>query len=267
MVICGLSLCDEARGPCRSQPGAAGVGRGDAGGALSGWCESNPGWYEGRSMNWDTVDLQEFVNTLAAYKQRYYGWTNSGEDQYTTMYARLDGVPVVERASYVGDIVLFLNRWHCRVSKTKTPPVLADWIASEYGAIQAITHLSIALPEMIQYRAEFDRLYQSILRLQQAGIHNFGAAAAAKTLHLLHPPLFVMWDNNIRQYTHAMYGYFLADMHAFAVRLQGLLAVTMPGVELEAYLQQVLSYPYRKPLAKYIDEYNWYLAFGQYSKG
>jgi len=31
---------------------------------------------------------------------------------------------------------------------------------------------------------------------------------------------------------------------------------------MDGYRQRILRYPVRKPLAKYIDEYNWWLAWG-----
>jgi hypothetical protein len=33
-------------------------------------------------------------------------------------------------------------------------------------------------------------------------------------------------------------------------------------IPVDAYLQRTVGYPVRKPLAKYIDEYNWWRAWG-----
>ena len=37
----------------------------------------------------------------------------------------------------------------------------------------------------------------------------------------------------------------------------------MPTAELEMQLQQHLGYVFRKPLSKYLDEYNWFEAVGR----
>jgi hypothetical protein len=84
-----------------------------------------------------------------------------------------------------------------------------------------------------------------------------GIAAASKILHLMIPPLFVMWDNDIKKAGRwRRYGDFLLAMHDVALHLEQV-APPDAGEDLEDHLQQLLGYPVRKPLTKYIDEYNW----------
>lgn len=214
-------------------------------------------------MNWDTVSLDQFVEALGEYKQKFFRSNQPGEDQYTQIYTRLLGVSIEQRAEYVDDIVLFLNRWHCRLSRVNMPPALAAWIQREAQALARLSELAIDHADAPVHRHEFNRLYDSLRHLQREGVHTIGPAAISKTLHLMVPPLFVMWDNAIRERTAAEYGRFMVDMHEFALRLKTLLAAQYPNEDVETYLQAKLGYPFRKPLAKYIDEYNWYFAYGQ----
>lgn len=86
-------------------------------------------------------------------------------------------------------------------------------------------------------------------------------ADASKTLHMLIPGLFVMWDKEIKRSAPTGYGAYLLQMHALAGRLAA--EAPVPAPELETYLQERLGYRVRKTLAKYLDEYNWYEAVGR----
>jgi hypothetical protein len=90
-------------------------------------------------------------------------------------------------------------------------------------------------------------------------VNSMGDAAASKTLYLLQPRLFVMWDKEIRRSAPEGYGTYLVQMNALARRL----ADEAPAGDVEAYLQELLGYETRKTLAKYLDEYNWFEAVGR----
>jgi hypothetical protein len=91
------------------------------------------------------------------------------------------------------------------------------------------------------------------------GVNNMADAAASKAPHLLAPRLFVMWDKEIRRSAPEGYGTYLLQMHGLALRL----VEKAPAEDVEAYLQEHLSYETRKTLAKYVDEYNWFEAVGR----
>jgi hypothetical protein len=93
-----------------------------------------------------------------------------------------------------------------------------------------------------------------------------GDAAASKILGAMVPSLFVMWDKVIKKKAGLGYGGFLVRMHAFALQVRDELAPEAARADIEGYLQQHLAYPVRKPLAKYIDEYNWWLAWNLASR-
>jgi hypothetical protein len=68
-----------------------------------------------------------------------------------------------------------------------------------------------------------------------------------------------MWDKEIRRSAPEGYGSYLLQMHALARRLTH----EAPADDVEAYLQELLGYETRKTLAKYLDEYNWFVAVGR----
>ncbi len=53
----------------------------------------------------------------------------------------------------------------------------------------------------------------------------------------------------------------MCEMHDFSLFLSTIIAPSEARSDIVGYLQDRLGYPVRKPLAKYIDEYNWYLAW------
>ena len=88
-----------------------------------------------------------------------------------------------------------------------------------------------------------------------------GDAAASKILGVMVPPLFVMWDKEIKKGGWG-YGEFMLRMHEFALELRDRLAPVEARRDIDGYLQTTLGYSVKKPLAKYIDEYNWWVAWG-----
>ena len=50
-------------------------------------------------------------------------------------------------------------------------------------------------------------------------------------------------------------------MHSLAVRIRDELAPEKARDDIDGYLQRTHGHPVRKPLATYIDEYNWWLAW------
>ena len=89
-----------------------------------------------------------------------------------------------------------------------------------------------------------------------------GDAAASKSLHMLMPEPFVMWDKEIKRSAPAG----TARTSANARTRRRLAAEAgVPTAELETQLQQRLGYQGRKPSTKYLDKDNWFEAVGQSS--
>ncbi len=91
-------------------------------------------------------------------------------------------------------------------------------------------------PDAPEHRDEFDRLHDSLIALgsPRAGpsIPTMGVAAASKILHVLVPPLFVMWDKEIAK--GLQYGDFQLRMHELALRIRDRLAPPNARTDLEA---------------------------------
>jgi hypothetical protein len=78
---------------------------------------------------------------------------------------------------------------------------------------------------------------------------------------MLIPDLFVMWDKEIKRSAPEGYGAYQRQMHSLARRLAA--ETSVPIGEVETQLQRRLGYRARKPLTKYLDEYNWFEAVGR----
>ena len=58
-----------------------------------------------------------------------------------------------------------------------------------------------------------------IAHVKAGGVPNMSDAAASKTLHLLIPDLFVMWDREIKRSAPEGYGAYQRQIHQLALRL------------------------------------------------
>jgi hypothetical protein len=168
-------------------------------------------------LRWDRMTWDEFVAAVELYKQNFSG--RSEEDfAYLRCRKALDGKPIAERASQSREIVRFLNVWKCGVNKDLTPPVIARWIRENAERLEALAHLTVDDPEVLDRLEEIQAIYDSLWDAARAEIRTRGRAATAKTLHMLLPGLFVMWDKNIERFAND-YGDFMAEMHQLAVRM------------------------------------------------
>jgi hypothetical protein len=219
-------------------------------------------------VEWDSTSWQDFEQQLIEYRDREFVGRSqiSGENAYLHLYRELAGVRMADRVSHVDSLVLFLNRWNCHfpTKTTATRVALEGWMGREQAALSTMAGASLVDGDLPQQCEEFDRLYDSLISLRDptkgARIPTMGDAAASKILHVLVPPLFVMWDRKIKKKAGSRYGEFMLRMHEFALHLRDTLAPQEARGDIDGYLQRVLRYPVRKPLAKYIDEYNSWLA-------
>jgi hypothetical protein len=163
-------------------------------------------------MTWD-----EFVAAVGLYKEKFSGRT---EEDFAYLRCRklLDGRSVAERAARSREIVRFLNDWKCGVNKDRTPPVLAAWVRANHQRLENLADLTIAAPEVLDRLDEIQELYDDLWGVARKEIRTWGPAANAKTLHMLVPRLFVMWDKNIVPYA-SDYADFTAEMHRLATRM------------------------------------------------
>lgn len=210
-------------------------------------------------LRWDRVMWGEFVAAVELYKQEF---SKRAEEDFAYLRCRklLDGKAIAHRAAKSRDIVRFLNDWKCGVNRDNTPPMLAEWIRENADRLEALAHLTIVDAEVLYRLEEIQAIYDSLWEAARAKIRTWGPAANAKTLHMLIPGLFVMWDKNIVPFADD-YADFMAEMHRLAVRM----IETSPyasAEELEQRMQEHLGYAVTKTLAKYLDEFNWYKMVG-----
>lgn len=137
---------------------------------------------------------------------------------------------------------------------------VGGWIREQARSLEEQRDSTIFDPRVARRTGTYDRLHDGLVRLKRRGVPNMSDAAASKVLHQLNPQLFVMRDRNVKPYASG-YGSFMGQMHALAVRLRDS-APAEARDDLEGFLQRELGYPVRKTFAKYLDEYNWYVAFG-----
>lgn len=219
-------------------------------------------------MNWESATWEGFERALTEYRDAEYRGRsrNAGENAYLHVIEELANVPIAERGKHADSIIQFLNVWACHFP-TRTPNTrnaLRGWINRESGALEELSELALTDTELPERLDEYERLYRSLIELQSASdgpsIPTMGPAAASKILHVMVPRLFVMWDTKIKK-AGWTYADFLLRMHNLAREIIDDLAPNDARADVEDYLRKRLGYPVRKPLAKYIDEYNWWLAW------
>jgi hypothetical protein len=210
-------------------------------------------------LDWENLSWEGFVAGVRAYRDHF-----SPKDREDPAYLRcLDVVqahPLAERSDYAGEIVHLLNTWACRLSSERAPGALNEWLQNYAVDLETVEALTIVDPNIPYHTTKLGNLHDDLIRHMRAnGVLNMSDAAASKTLHVVLPDLFVMWDKEIRRSTPEGYGAYLAAMHTLACRL----TEQAPADDVEDYLQEHLGYETRKTLAKYLDEYNWFEAVGR----
>jgi hypothetical protein len=210
---------------------------------------------------WNDVSWSEFVAGLEGYRDRL-GAKARDDLAYRRCLELMQGLPMRSRPARSRELVAFLNAWACRLSSTQAPGLIEEWVGARLQALEELEPLAI-VDRAVPRRAEaLGALHDDLIRdMRAGGLRNMGDAAASKTLHMLAPRLFVMWDKEIRRSAPQGYGAYLLEMHALARHLVEQAPVPPAGVE--DHLRQRLGDPARKTLAKYLDEYNWYAAVGR----
>lgn len=209
-------------------------------------------------LYWDRLTWPEFVAKLEGYRERY---SRQGREDpaYLRCLRIMRERPMRDRAVRTRDIVLFLNTWSCHLPREVSVKAMSAWIREHLTELEALEGLRLTDDDFLDRLPAMLSFYASVLDLKTE-IRTMGDTAASKFLHVLLPEAFVMWDNNIKPFARD-YEDFLTKMHHLGRRLTAESGVE-PG-DLEEHLQDHLGYGVRKTLAKYLDEYNWYVAVGE----
>lgn len=210
------------------------------------------------TLRWDRVTWDDFVTGLIAYRDEFS--ERSEEDfAYLRCLNELRGRTMAERSAKAVHVVTFLNAWKCRLKPLESRMVLRDWIRANADRLDAVSGVTVLDDELPAAAAEVESLYDDLMVAGRAAVANWSDAATSKALHQLVPPLFVMWDINIKRFAEG-YGDFMLEMHHMGRRIVE--EADLSAAEAEAHLQAQLGYRVQKTMAKYLDEYNWYVMVG-----
>jgi hypothetical protein len=211
-------------------------------------------------LTWAELSWEEFVVGLEGYRDNYSG-KSRGDEAYVGCLGLMQSRPLRTRAEG-RELVGFLNRWACRLSSVKTPNLIAGWAHDHMSRLEQFEPLTILDEELPDHADELGSLHDGLIaHVKSGGVLNMSDAAASKTLHMLIPELFVMWDKEIKRSAPGGYGAYQLQMHELARRLAA--EAVIPIDEVGVQLQERLGYRVCKPLAKYLDEYNWFEAVGR----
>ena len=210
------------------------------------------------TLHWDRTSWREFVVALEAYSTEISHKPNE-DFAYLRCLGLLRGKSMEDRAARAPHIVEFLNNWNCRLKTTESRMMLGPWIREHAERLRALGGVHILDDRLPEVAGEVNALYGELMIAGRAAVSNWSDAAASKALHQLIPELFVMWDKNIKPFA-PDYGDFTLQMHRLGRRLADDAPVDRDDVE--QHLQAHLGKRVRKTMAKYLDEYNWYVMVG-----
>lgn len=171
-------------------------------------------------------------------------------------------------------LIHFLNIWKTRIAGSCASPLHRAIVKCHpmYAALKDMTIAAVEWPAMVHVSGSPMTVSDAVVGCYDYlnNVKGIGPTATAKTLHILQPNLFVMWDRPIREHfaetnpetdkTGAGYLEFLKAAQTIAKDVSDSFREARPtprrpGQTIEGYLSDQLRYP--KSLAKYVDEYLW----------
>lgn len=197
-----------------------------------------------------------------------YTVTTGFDESYANTMSKLDRYRPFENSIPEGDstlgkeIIYFLHRWHTQgVPNTSKVPLTKRIreLSCELDSLHGTTLHEVSAEEA-------EGIYE---RISSPKIEGFGPTAIAKTLHILCPNTFVMWDTGIREdfqrelknqgkrlgKKSEIYGEFIKEMSRFAKLTLNDTAITSLNEIIGKITRGRPFFP--KTEAKLVDEYNW----------
>ena len=229
----------------------------------------SPSDSETSGMDWDATTWERFERALTEYRDKEFRGRSgiSGENAYLAIVRELSGVPPAELVHHVDSLVLFLNRWNCRLpTKTsETRLALQGWLGPRAGGARSAQHGDVVRPGSPDAPGRVRpalRIAHRVAGLEEQRAHTDDG----RRRRLEDPPRHrdatlrhvgqgdQAWRVGLRR-VHGRHARVRAPSPRPTRARRG--ARRHRGVPPGA-----LGYPVRKPLAKYIDEYNWWVAWG-----
>ena len=163
-------------------------------------------------------------------------------------------------------LVWFLNKWGCRLRNDNiTASNLKNCIVDAHPELLAVQNHSILnfdfeLPMNME---RIENIFKRFWDYRSQITNNFGPTATSKTLHIINPDLFTMWDDEIK----AHHGFPIGSGNEyvqFLIQAKGIAeglvneCIERYGIEDPAlWLSQNLNLNPSLSLVKFIDEFNW----------
>lgn len=168
-------------------------------------------------------------------------------------------------------LVDFLNKWGCRLRNydNVTASHLKDCVVDIHPDLLAIQNYSILNFdfEVTENRERIEHIFNSFWHYGSPIAKNFGPTATSKTIHIINPKLFVMWDDAIRLHYWIQnnniidsgrgYCFFLIETKSMAERVVEECGERFNVADPALWLSERLNIDPPHSLVKFIDEFNW----------
>lgn len=176
---------------------------------------------------------------------------------------------------YVNDVrnifVEFLNKWGCRLRNYDdvTASNLKNCIVGIHSELFGVQNYSILDFDfgVTENKERIEHIFNAFWFYGSKIAKNFGPTATSKTIHIINPNLFIMWDDKIRlRYwidnneiidSGRGYGLFLIESKKIAVGLVDECRVRFNITDPAFWLSDKLNINPPHSLVKFIDEFNW----------
>lgn len=143
------------------------------------------------------------------------------------------------------EIFVFLNKWHCRLHAN--PRRLRRFLEANQKTIKKWDKERLEIGELEPKRDEIILFFEDLAQITKY-------TGTAKTLHVLAPSVFPMWDGAIRRHfgcSENGQGYY-----NFMIRQQELLKQLLQWIE-----KGYIALPREKTALKLMDEYHWAMKY------
>ncbi len=143
------------------------------------------------------MDYAELIRAHALYESKY------GNNFYRIALNVCQRGGIEEKTTAVASFLIYFNKvWYMHSDDGKNAfNNLEKHVSDIYEVIRTTNPIIEELKDISIIDANLDDAFieSSIKTLYKKFSNVFGATGASKALHLLHPKLFVMWDDNIRR--------------------------------------------------------------------
>jgi len=166
-------------------------------------------------------------------------------------------------------LIGFLNKWGCRLRNydSLTASNLKNCVVGIHRELLVIQDFSILNFEITENRERIERIFNSFWFYGSPIAKNYGPTAASKTIHIINPNLFIMWDNAIRLHYWIQnneiidsgrgYYFFLVETKRIAEGLVEECSERLNFPDPASWLSERLNINPSHSLVKFIDEFNW----------